>query len=195
MTALRLAILCGAVPLALGVLVFAAWLATRWPWLMMAGVGVLYLGLAAFVIGTIALTRFFFSARESGLVPLAEVGRKALPAGALLLANFPAAAAILAAVVLVETTYAVTVVNASGGVLDEVRLFGGGRDVSLGSIAAGERSRADLRFRADGHLQIQVFRGTASETEIIDEYVASGRGGSMTVVVEGDGVRVDVPAW
>jgi len=195
MTAFRLAILCGAVPIALGVLVFAAWLATRWPWLMMAGVGVLYLGLAAFVIGTIALTRYFFSARESGSVSRAETTRKSLTAGALLLANFPIAIAIMAAVVLVETTYAVTVVNASGGVLDEVRLFGGGRDVSLGSIAAGERSRADLRFRADGQLQIQVFRGTASETEIIDEYVSSGRGGSMTVVVEGDGVRVDVPAW
>ena len=194
MTALRLAILCGAAPLALGILTFAAWLVTRWPWLMMAGVGVLWLGLAAFAIGATALARYFFSSRESGSVPRAAAGLRTLAAGALLLANFPIAIGIMAAVITVETTYGVTVVNASGGVVDEVRLFGGGQDVSLGSIAAGERSRARLRFREDGILEIQVFRGAASETEMIDGYVTPGLGGRITVIIEGDGVRVDAPA-
>jgi hypothetical protein len=193
MNAYRLAILCGAVPLALGVLTFASWLATGWRELMMAGLIVLYLGFAAFIIGVMAVTRFLIAARESGQVSFKKARRKALAASALLLANFPAAAAIIFAVGLLETTYSVTVVNASGGAVDEVRLFGGGRDVSLGSIAAGGRSRARLRFREDGVLEIQVFRGTASETEMIVGYVSPGQGGRMTVIIEADGVRVDVP--
>ena len=194
MNANRVAILCGAVPLALGVLTFGVWLATGWRWLTMAGVIVLYLGFAAFIIGVMALTRSLIAARESGPVPFGKARRNALAAGALLLANFPAAAGIIFAVGWVESTYTVTVVNGSGRVVDEVRLFGGGRDVSLGSIAAGDRSRARLRFREDGVLEIQVFRGTASETEMIVGYVSPGQGGSMTVIIEGDGVRVDVPA-
>ena len=113
MMAYRLAILCGAVPLALGVLTFAAWLATGWRELMMAGLIVLYLGFAAFIIGVTALTRFLIAARESGQVSFKKARRKALATSALLLANFPAAAVIVLAVGLLETTYSVTVVTYS----------------------------------------------------------------------------------
>ena len=54
----RVALICGAAPLLIGVSIFILWLITRWDWLMMAGIFTLYGGVAIFVVGVLALARF-----------------------------------------------------------------------------------------------------------------------------------------
>ena len=49
--ALRVAVICGAIPLILGVTIFLTWLVFRWNWLELAGFILLYVGFAAFVVG------------------------------------------------------------------------------------------------------------------------------------------------
>ena len=87
----RMALVCGALPLTIGIGILALWLVTRWPWLMVAGAYTILAGLAFVVLGVIALARFYWLARSSSL-PRPRL-RRLLAAGAcLLLVNCPAAA-------------------------------------------------------------------------------------------------------
>src|ERR1035437_8980677 len=64
---LKAAILCGAVPLFVGTLIYAGWRLTRWDWLMDAGCYTIYVGALVFVVGAVCLLRYLW--RKKGVDP------------------------------------------------------------------------------------------------------------------------------
>jgi hypothetical protein len=56
--AYRVALICGAIPLLVGISMLMLWLITRWDGLMMAGIYSPYCGVTIFLVGVLALARF-----------------------------------------------------------------------------------------------------------------------------------------
>lgn len=185
--AYRVALICGASPLLVGVSVFLLWLVTRWDWLMAAGMLTLYGGVAIFLVGALALARFCWLAFRSPDPRGRRPWLSALACAGLLLVNVPVAGGIVAAAIAIETRYTVVVHNTSPQPLESVRVFGGGCDESLGSIPPGGFARRSFWIQRDGELRFRALRGAVIHTKTIDGYVTNNMGGHTTVTVHPDG--------
>jgi len=185
--AYRLALACGAIPLLMGVSVFLLWLITRWDGLMVAGMVTLCGGMALFLIGVVALMRYWSLASQTPDIPSRHLRRSTFLCAGLLLLNFPVAGGIVAAVIAIETCYTVVVENDSHRPLEGVRVFGGGCDEQLGTIPAGSSVRQWLWIRHDGTLELRALADGASYHETIDGYVTNSMGGHTTVTIHADG--------
>ena len=183
----RIALLCGLLPLLVGVSLFVLWIITGWDWLMVGGFFTLYGGLASFLIGAIALARYCWAACRSA----DPQGRKWVPAAlacaALLLSNFPTAGGIIATVIAIETRYSVVVHNASQHALSDVQVYGGGCEADLGTIPPGGLARRSFWIKRDGELEFRAVSSSITHHMIIDGYVTNGIGGRAEVVVEPNG--------
>jgi hypothetical protein len=182
----RVATICGATPLFLGTAIFVAWLVTSWKWLVMAGVVMLYVGLAFVAAGVLALGLSSWTAFRTPGISRRRVWLSTLSCLGLLLANFLAADGIISAVIANATRYTVVVHNTSHERLDRVRVFGGGCDASYGSILPGATARRSFWIRQDSTL---VFRASAGEKRLeqtIDGYVTTNLGGHTRVTVQPD---------
>ena len=183
----RVALICGAAPLLIGVSIFILWLITRWDWLMMAGIFTLYGGVAIFVVGVLALARFCWLAFRTPSFPRRRLWLSASVCAGLLLLNFPVAGGIAAAAISIETCYTVVVHNDLQQPLESVRVFGGGSDEYLGSIPPGGTVRESFWIQHDGELEFRALNGTTSYTKMIDGYVTNGMGGHTIVTINPDG--------
>lgn len=181
--AYRAALACGVLPLAAGTSIFALWVVTRWEWLMPAGVFTLFLGLALFVVGALALARFCWLGLRMPEPP-PGFWRATAIAAALLLSNFPAAGTIIWKVGDLYSRYTVVVRNESGRALEDVRISGGGCEAVFGTIAPGEEERRSFLIQHDGQLEIHA-DGLGRQT--IVGYVTNSMGGHTTVTVHPDG--------
>ena len=83
--------------------------------------------------------------------------------------------------------YTVIVHNASPQLLEDVRVFGGGCDVWLGTIPPGETARESFWIQHDGSLRLRARAGAKVYSETIDGYVTHGMGGQTTVTIHRDG--------
>lgn len=134
--AYRIALFCGAIPLACGTFIFVLWLVTRWDWLMAAGLATIIGGVFVFLIGTIALACYHELAVRSPEVTPRQLRFRTLAAVGLLLSNFPIAVGYAASANAVKTCYTVAIHNRSRQPLDHVRVIGGGCDLDFGTIEA-----------------------------------------------------------
>jgi hypothetical protein len=163
-SAYRIALICGAVPLLLGSLLFLLWIATTWDGLMTAGIFTIYGGLGLFFIGLVALTRYAWLALRAGELPRRKIAGSVATALLLLLANFPVAWGIVGAVVAIDTRYTIRVRNDSDQPLNHVRLFGGGATVAIFSIPAHSSTERSLWFQNEGELRFEATRESAQLT-------------------------------
>jgi hypothetical protein len=184
----RVALICGACPLLVGCSIFFLWLFTRWEWLMIPGIFTLAAGPVICGFGFFELANsqwlthgvFDFSPRRRRV---ATIG-----CGGLLLLNFPAAGAIVAAVITIHSTYTVVVHNASERNLDDVRVYGGGCDISFGSIRPQAVARRSFWIQDDGELTFWAVSGSITySVSDFSGYVTNGQGGQRTVTVKTDG--------
>ncbi len=185
--AYRIALACGALPLLVGVSIFVLWTATRSTWLMAAGLYTVYAGMAVVLVGGIALARYYRTASRAAGVSPRRLRLSTCAAGLLLLSNFPVAGGIIAAVIAIETCYTVVVHNASNEPLDDVRVFGGGCDESLGRIPPGDTAQESFWIDEDGQLEFRARRAAAVHQAVIDWYVSNNLGGHTVVTVNADG--------
>ncbi len=182
--AYRVALWCGALPLVVGVSIFVLWVITRWDSLMLAGIFTLFGGLAFFAAGAIALSRFCWLGLRAPDLPRRRLWLRTIACGALLLSNFPVAGGIVVAADVIETCYTVVVRNGSASPLDDVRVVGGGCDVSFGSIPPGDAVRRHFWIQCDGHLEL---RAVGLPDHAIRGYVTNGQGCHTIVTVHPDG--------
>ena len=185
--ALRTAVVCGALPLIVGVTIFVLWLVTRWDWLMTAGFITICGGIAIVLIGALALARFWWLAVRMPDLSHRRPWRSIAVCGILLLSNFPVAAGIMVTVAEIESNYTVVVRNASEETLVNVRVAGGGCDEVFGSIPPGADIRRTLRFECDGRLEFWAQGASNTYAETIDGYVTGNLGGRSIVTVHRDG--------
>ncbi len=179
----RVALICGAFPLLIGISIFTFWLITRWSWLELAGIYTLYGGAAIFLVGVFALARYCWLAFRTPNIPRRHLWFSTLACAGLLLLNFPVAGGITVAAIAIETRYTVVVHNASDQSLESVRVFGGGCDEPFGTIPPGGIVRQSFWIEHDGELKFSAI----SYAKIIDGYVTHGSGGHTTVTINSDG--------
>lgn len=157
----RLTLFCGLAPLLSGTLLFLAWGITRASWLMLAGLITIYSGLALFVIGLISLIVYTLNARA---MRLENWVRRAAAGGAILVGNFPAAAAFVGAAIYIMSTYTVIVENGSNNTIERITLIDPARSRhEFGSVAAHERREEKFHFGGEGECvlrDIHQWRGS-----------------------------------
>lgn len=185
--AYRVALICGTLPLLVGVSIFVLWLVTRWDWLTLAGFYTLFGGVVIFLVGVVALACYCGQAFQAPNLPRRRLWLSTIACAGLLLSNFPVAGGIIVAVAAIESRYTVTIHNASQQPLNDVRVFGGGCDESLGSIPPGDTARRSFWVEHDDELKLHAISGTAVHKETIDGYVTNGMGGHTTVTLNLDG--------
>jgi hypothetical protein len=188
----RISLWCGALPLASGVSIFALWCLTRAEFLARAGLALLGSGWMVLVVGLISLLLHVCGEQSRDLVGRRRLLRQGLFSGGLLLANFPAAAAVLVAAAWVATTtYTVNVQNQSGKTVSHCRLRGGGVEMDLGTLPPGKSAIRQLKFSDRGTLVLQARFGDRALEETVESYVTGSLGGNTTVTIEPSG-SVDV---
>jgi hypothetical protein len=188
----RISLWCGALPLAGGVSIFVLWYLTRAEFLAQAGLALLRSGWMFIVVGLISLLLHLRGEYEPGAASRRRLVRQGLLSGGLLLANFPAAAAILVTAAWVATTYTVRVQNQSGVTVSRCRLAGGGVWTELGTLRSGESVVRRLWFSEDGALVLQADLGYRALAGTVESYVTGGLGGDATVTIQPSGaIQVD----
>src|SRR5688572_19487920 len=94
-TSYRIALACGAAPLAAGVSFYLFWLLTRWPMLSKVAVSVIALTILLVLLGCVALARFAWQALRSKDVPRDQAWKAIAIAATLLSANLPVTAGLV----------------------------------------------------------------------------------------------------
>ncbi len=183
---IKVAILCGAVPLLTGTLIYFAWRLTRIDGLMNAGVWTILFGLLAFVAGLGCLFNQSWDA-DGDLVARRHLRRQGAFALALLLSNFPAAAFYTCSAIDVVTHYTVDVENESDRRIESFVITGPGIRAELGPIAPGRRVQRHFQFLGDGTLDFAAQQQDVQFRGQLDGYVTSGLGGEKSIVVRPDG--------
>lgn len=184
---LKLAWLCGIAPLVTGIVIFLVWLLTGWEWLMRAGIITLYAGLAAFVIGVVALVWYCWLALRDANRSRLRIFLAASVCAGVLLGNFPVAGGIVLAVAFKLSTYTVVIVNDSPHPLVNARLIGGGVEMALGEIPPGSSVERSMRFQRDDQLTLfTTFNGEYRKVEVAG-YVTNNSGGDVRVVFDEHG--------
>lgn len=184
---LKAALIFGAAPLVMGIAIFVAWVFTRADWLETAGFLTIFAGIGAVGIGTICLVVYTERSWRSREIERRRLVWQAVGTGALLLANFPAAAGAVVGAELIETCYTVTFTNQSDVTLESARLQGGGVNLSLGDVAPGATVKKSFWVGQDGELVLTGKHGTARVDAIVEGYVTNGLGGDKMVVLDADG--------
>jgi hypothetical protein len=186
-TEYRLSLWCGALPLACGISLFALWYLIRAAFLAEAALALLRGGWMLIVVGLISLLLHLSWQYHIGIVSRPQLLRQGLLSGGLLLANFPAAAAVIAAAAFIASSYTLCIQNRSGQTVSSMRVTGGGVAEDLGTLRPGELAVRRLWFSEDGSLGFDARLGDRVLEETVENYVTNGLGGDATVVVKPNG--------
>ena len=183
--AYRHSLICGAIPLVTGISIFLLWVATRWSWLVQAGILTIVVGLFIVMFGLLYLARFCYFAFNSSNVPRYQAWLMTLGSLALMISNFFVAVAIIVGVFIVFSAYTVVVINESEQPLTNVRVSGGGCDVAFGSrISPGSSAwRMFWIKHDDGQLLFEANSDRRVYKEAIPEYVTGNLGGHLKITV------------
>lgn len=175
---LRTSIILGAAPLVVGSLLFALWVPLRWDGLAIAGLLTIFGGVVSVAVGLVCL---LFHVKTPA--PAGRSGRASLTAAALLLINFPVAAALVFAANDLETRYWVTVENDSTEPIDSFVLHGGGVRVDVGAIPAGANKRVSFHVRREGELLFEANTGRGKLEGVVDGYATRDLGAEKLIVI------------
>jgi hypothetical protein len=181
--ALKIAILCGAVPLLLGTLIYTAWRFTRWPWLETAGLFVIFAGLISVTFAAVLLVRHLYRDFRVSRSFRTTNWFQVMVVGAILLLNFPAATIFTVSAINLVTRYTIHVSNQSGTSIESFVVTGPGVLVELGPIASGQRVQHHLQFAGDGSLDFTARQGQSEFSDQLEGYVTGGWGGDTTIRV------------
>jgi hypothetical protein len=166
------------------------WVLFRWDWLAVAGAYIIAVGVVLFLIGVFCLGRFRVLALSDVHMSYRRRFWLSFACAWLLFSNIPAAAAIILAVIHIESQYTVIVDNQSDGAIEEFTLSGGGVRFSFGTIEPDTRVRRSFRIQRDGVLMCSgIHRGKPLEAQV-DGYVTNGMGGRKLIQITPDAVLV-----
>jgi len=186
-TCLKVAVVCGVVPLVAGIGIFVAWLITRATWLEGAGVLTMVAGVGLVAAGTVFLAIYVVAAWRRRELSRRRIFVRAAGVLALYGANFVAADGAIMGAWLIQSRYTVTVVNRSNAPLQSGCIEGGGVVIHLEDVPPGETIRESFWIGTDGTLALSGRHGQADVEVIVDSYVTNGAGGDKTVTLDGDG--------
>lgn len=192
--AYRIALFCGATPLAASALLFLLWIATKWNGLISAGVVIIYSGLALLAIGAMALLCYGWLAFRQRDLPRKKIWGAIASATALLCAQFPVAWGTAGAIVAIGTRYTVLVRNDSAQPLQHVLIYGPGASAAIFSIPPHASAERSLWFQGDGELRFEATRDNAKINGTIAPRVTREQTGRAEVLVNAAGQMTVKPS-
>src|SRR3954453_22494922 len=143
-TPIRIALLCWAIPLAVGVTTFLLWLLTEADGLMVVGFVTLLVGALLAFVASMMLVLHVFGRFEGPRPSMRSRIAQASGVAVLLLGNFASAYGIVQAVESIQLSSHVTVVNAGTATIDSFVVTGPSFRTELGPVAPGKRKRVRL---------------------------------------------------
>lgn len=180
------AIVCGALPLVAGVSFFLLWIYTRQRWLMAAGGYTMLVGPVLFAFGLVSLLFYWLRAPRNTPNEREQRARESLVALGLLLANFPAAAIIVAAFFVIFDRYVVLVKNESDRPLIQVRIVGAGSNFEAPQIESGGVRSYSWWDTSDGAIRFSAEHDGRPVAALVDE-ISGDMAGKSSIVVAQDG--------
>ena len=182
----QISLICGAAPLAIGVIIFLAWYFTRLNKLLLLGIFTIYGGLATVIIGIICLTVYLVLQFRINHSFSRNIVKQGLFSGSILFANFPVTAIIVILVIKIATTFTVVIANKSGSIIDNFVLTGPGVNIDMGPIAPNENAKHSFNVAHDGVLKFKAGQKNNETEGIVEDYVTSGIGGKKLVIIDSE---------
>lgn len=177
---------CALIPLLTGLGVYAAWLATDNPNLMLLGVFLLPLCMLFFIIGCVSL---FFAARALKKSGDAHRRRKILLAMACLLINFPTAFGIMIHADYRSSFFDIRVVNQTQQTLNDIAIIDPQGTVHILPVAMPDATLThDLSLRGEGSVRYRVTLAGEEHDGVLIGYITSDlrpQGATITVHANG----------
>lgn len=185
---MKLSIVCGVVPLILGIAVFLVSAFMLAGWVVYAGMTTLVVGLVCVLIGVVNLALW---ARQASRANSRSLWRVMLRTVLVLALYFAAACAAIVGALLLLSLYTVHVVNNGDAPLKDVQVTQGAEILRIGDVEPN--SSVGRSFLAEeGALMLTGFIESERFEVCLDN--VSGGGGSSTCVMEPDGTtRVTHP--
>lgn len=180
----RLSLICGFTPLILGIVTFISWVVTGADWLQLAGILNIILGLALFACGVLFLGVYYLKARNQGNK---EYLKKTALSLAVLVANFPAAAAALYSASYIIGTSTVVVVNNTAHDITDLVLSEREIIYKYPDIRAKQEIEQKFHFMYEGEVNYRFILDGVVLEGIMFGYVSAGRGVDAVMVVSEDG--------
>ena len=180
------ALACAIGPLVTGMSIYIAWRVTDDDGLVGAGLLNIYVGLACFVLGILALIRFWHEGKHKAGYPRKRLEMLTAACGLLLFANFPAALVIASKAAVDMASYTVVVHNKSSDAIQEMTVMGGGKHLHFGSISPSETATHRFWIDHDGALELTAQHNDTTYQHELDGYVTHGIGNYVMVTVTND---------
>ena len=184
----RVALIFGAGPLVVGTSIFLLWLLTGWGVLEVAGMFTIITCVLGLVPAIIILQNHLWDARKAVDLPRSQFWIAVIVCLGALLVNFPAAYAIMYYAEAKDVQrYVVEVRNRMETPIDDVRVFGGGVDVSYGEIPSRDAHTRRFWIKQDGELRIKAFYNGSNHEALVDAQAIETRGKRFRVTIRRSG--------
>jgi len=182
---LRIALLCGALPLVAGLSLLGLFCFFDSNDLMVFGVLTLFVGSGLFVAGMLCLIVYTWLGSRAGV----DYGWKAMLVMALLIVNFPAAGScIVAGVKIDDARYRVHVFNRLDVPVTSCRFIGPRVDEDLGAVEADAYEQTWFFVRGDGQIRfVGAVEGKHIE-RVVDDQARKWSGDELYVTITPEGV-------
>lgn len=182
---LRVAVLSGMLPLALGVAVFAIHYHTRAAiWLTAGGVVVL-IGLAMVLLGAFAIVRYVKCARSTE-ENRGAVNKNAAFASMLLLSNFPIACLCIFVAVVRMSVERITLTNESSIALHSIQVTWPHGELDILELLPGQSTQMELMIDADGAALFTATHGDHECDGTLLGYVTTSMGSDHQLSIRQD---------
>jgi len=187
---LKAAIFCGGLPLVTGLALCGLYLTvatdkgyeSAW---MAAGLGIIFVGMAFFGLGLIALCVYFFKGRKTGL-EMRKLVENCVLALLLLFSNFPVALACTWVANQEMSAYRLHFTNESTEALEQLLVTWPGDKAVIDELQPGESYTLVLHTSGDGAVSFNAMQGGESCEGILVGYVTPNLGGQTEVAFIGD---------
>jgi hypothetical protein len=185
---LKIAAICGALPLLAGPVSFVFWLWFRDDRFAVAGMMTACIGALLFLTGCFCLIRQLQRKADGGQDSKRNSRRQTILVVGLLLANVLAAYVMGRVVIDVRTRYWITARNESGEVVDSLIVKAPGTRLELGPLQAGQQTARYLRFSEDGQVILGAKQGDLVFSDIMENRVTRGMSGNRIVIIKAKGI-------
>ena len=181
---LRIAQVCGLLPLIVGAGIFVAWVTQHRDLILYAGL----LAVPGFILiilgGFVALVAFIRQARRKSAPYL----QRAILTIVLLLANFPAGAGLAYLAMQIKTTYSVYLVNNSDQTFQSITLTDPeGNTFQIAPPPPHGQNKHSLHFNGEGQVKYTLQIDGVPKSGTMFGYITNNMGGQAHLTVEADG--------
>ena len=182
----RASLICGALPLSLGVLIFLMWLGSRDYGLETAGLFLIPAGCLCVLVGSGCLVAYLVVCWRGRTDKVGRIAWRTLLAFLLLGVNFPAAAVVAETALYVMSRSVVVIENHTAGAVEGIEVVDIlGTRVYFGDLPAGQSMCEGFCVYGEGSLNLEFRQGGAPMETRLGDYATRGIRKHVTFAPDG----------